>query len=303
MKKMLAIIFWILAIPYNSSAEIALRADQGVIRVVETGEKLNIGNRIIEEWAHKSVEAVSLYFGHFPIPEVDIVVVGKPGKGVTGGRTEPLDPVTITVFVGTASTQEDLMQSDWVMVHEMIHTALPWLPQRNSWFHEGVAVYVESVARVQAGHLTQEIVLRDFLRQMPRGLEEPGGFANTHSWAKTYWGGALFCLIADVEIRRRTANKSGLQDALRGINASGNYGSEGSLDGLIAIGDKATGTDVLADLYAQSAREPMDVDLDALWRSLGIKLDQNGEIELDNSVPDAPIRNAIFAARRASEVN
>ena len=42
-----------------------------------------------------------------------------------------------------------------------------------------------------------------------------GGFGldNTHTWGRTYWGGAMFCLLADVEIRRRTHNRRGLQDA------------------------------------------------------------------------------------------
>jgi len=31
-----------------------------------------------------------------------------------------------------------------------------------------------------------------------------------------YWGGALFCLQADLEVRKRTGNAKGLQDALRG---------------------------------------------------------------------------------------
>jgi hypothetical protein len=39
------------------------------------------------------------------------------------------------------------------MVHEMVHTALPDMPDRYAWLSEGLAVYVEPVARVQAGDL------------------------------------------------------------------------------------------------------------------------------------------------------
>jgi hypothetical protein len=64
----------------------------------------------------------------------------------------------------------------------------------------------------------------DLVRDMPKGLPEPGdqGLDNTHTWGRTYWGGALFCFLADIEIRKQTKNEKGLQDALRGIlNAGG----------------------------------------------------------------------------------
>jgi hypothetical protein len=178
----------------------------------------------------------------------------------------------------------------------MIHTGLPWLPRDNAWFHEGVAVYVESVARVQAGHLTQNVVWRDFLRQMPRGQAGDGGFANSHTWARTYWGGALFCLMADIEIHRQTGNAKGLQDALRAINRVGNYATDGTLAALLAEGDRATGTSVLSDLYARTAERPIDSDLDSIWRLLGVGFDE-GNVVLDDGAPEARIRNSIFAAR------
>lgn len=300
MIKRVAVIPCILFALSSDLAAATIQIDGGEIRVVEQGEKLAVDQKVIDDWVRKSATAVSLYYGRFPIPRVDIFVVGGEGAGVKGGRTEPSDPVTISAFVGTASTSDDLMHADWVMVHEMIHTGLPWLPRRNSWFHEGVAVYVESIARVQAGHMTQEVVLRDFIRQMPRGQPDKGGFETSQSWAMTYWGGALFCLVADVEIHRRTENRMGLQDALRAINQSGNYGTEGKLIDLLAIGDKATGTSVLADLYAQSARSPVAVDLNGLWKSLGIGYGADGTVKLDDKAPEAALRAAIFAPRRPS---
>ena len=281
----------------HSSAQNADQTAGEEVRIVESGEKLAVGTKVIDDWVRRSAAAVTLYYGRFPIPKVDIVIVGREGTGVHGGRTEPSDPVSVSVFVGANSTADDLMHKDWVLVHEMIHTGLPWLPRRNSWFHEGVAVYVESVARVQAGHLTQEIVLRDFVRQMPRGQSDRGGFDTSQSWARTYWGGALFCLVADVAINRETSNKYGLQDALRAINKSGNYSSEGKLDDLLAIGDKATGTTILTDLRVKYAGAPMAIDLDALWASLGVKVGPDGTVTLDESAPEAPIRDAIFSPR------
>ena len=50
---------------------------------------------------------------------------------------------------------------------------------------------------------------------LPRAGE--GGMDQTPTWGRTYWGGALYCLQADVAIREQTANRVGLQTALRAI--------------------------------------------------------------------------------------
>jgi hypothetical protein len=42
------------------------------------------------------------------------------------------------------------------------------------------------------------------MRDMPKGLPQAGdqGLDNTDTWGRKYWGGAMFCLMADIEIRR-----------------------------------------------------------------------------------------------------
>ena len=46
----------------------------------------------------------------------------------------------------------------------------------------------------------------DIVRDMQKGEPAAGdeGLDHTHTWGRTYWGGAIFCLVADVEIRRET---------------------------------------------------------------------------------------------------
>jgi hypothetical protein len=66
-------------------------------------------------------------------------------------------------------------------------------------------------------------VWRDLIEGLPHGLPRAGdrGLDFTPTWGRTYWGGAMYCLLADVEIRKRTGNRHGLQDALRGVLAGG----------------------------------------------------------------------------------
>jgi len=119
---------------------------------------------------------------------------------------------------------------------------------------------------------------------------------HTHTWGRTYWGGALFCFVADVEIRRQTQNKKGLQDALRGIlNAGGDIRHDWPLADALKAGDAAVGVAVLSDLYTKWKDKPVDVDLAAMWKQLGIEA--NGRtVRLAEERAWAAVRHAITNA-------
>ena len=198
----------------------------------------------------------------------------RGGPGVHGGVTYPEDGGgLITISVGSGTTVAQL-NNDWMLTHEMIHLAFPSITQNHHWIEEGLSVYVEPVARVQAGQLSAEQMWKDVVRDMPQGEPEPGdeGLDRTHTWGRTYWGGAMFALLADVRIREQTHNRKGLQDALRGIlNAGGTISEDWDIERAFAVGDKATGTTVLTDLYREMRDTPAPVDLAALWTKLGIQ--------------------------------
>ncbi len=133
------------------------------------------------------------------------------------------------------------------------------------------------------------------VRDMPKG--EPGpfdhGLDRTHSWASTYWGGALFCLVADVSIREQTENRKGLQDALRGIVAAGGtINQEWPISKALAIGDRATGNSVLTDLYKKMGEARDSIDLNVLWKRLGVR-SVDGRIIFDDHAPLARIRQKL----------
>jgi hypothetical protein len=135
----------------------------------------------------------------------------------------------------------------------------------------------------------------EVVRDMPKGLPGPGdeGLDHTHTWGRTYWGGALFCLLADIEIHEKTKNQKGLQDALRGIlDAGGNIQQEWDLQKALEVGDRATGVAVLVPLYEEMKDQPHPVDLPAIWAKLGIERDGD-KVHFLDSAPEAKIREAI----------
>ena len=251
----------------------------------------------ILEWARRSADIVARYYGRFPTRDVTIRLVAQPGTGVQGGKTFANPAALIRVQLGAEVTPEQL-RADWVLVHEMTHLALPDIGPSHAWLSEGLATYVEGVARVQAGNRSEADVWAEEMRSMPRGLPEPGdqGLDHTHTWGRTYWGGAMFCLLADVEIRQRTQLRYGLQQALRAIlGASGGLASDWPIERVLRTGDAAVGTHTLEELYARMKDEPVAPELMALWRELGV-LAAGSSVRLTDDAPLAPVRHAIMRA-------
>lgn len=268
----------------------------GVLNVAFAPGDLELPRARILAWLRKSAEAVTTYYGKFPVASARILIVPTSGEGVRGGQTFGYRGPAIRLIVGRATTEDDLRE-DWKAVHEMVHLALPDTPEENLWLAEGLAVYVESIARVQAGHLTPEKIWGDFMRDMPRGIPRAGdgGLDQTHTWGMTYWGGALYYLLADIELRKRSGNTVGVQQAIRGVVAAGGtHDKDWTIERILSVADKASGYPVMSELYAKMRDKPFAPDLAKLWDELGIK-GEPGRITFDDAAPSAPIRLAITA--------
>src|SRR5271170_3193590 len=262
---------------------------------IEAGD-LSLSRTQVLDWVRRSACAVTEYYAGFPVRKVDVKITPiDEGKGVLFGRTVLVDQ-TLVIRVGLSRfATESSLVDDWVMTHEMVHLALPSVPDEHHWIEEGIATYVEPIARAQIGDLPPETVWRELVDGLPKGLPASGdqGLDNTHTWGRTYWGGAMFCLLADIEIRKQTGNAQGLRDALRAINrAGGTIEVDWPLERVIEVGDKATNGKVLVELYSQMASKPVSVDLPDLWKQLGVVRGDRG-VTFDKGAALASIRASI----------
>ena len=243
----------------------------------------------------RAADVVSRYFHRFPVARALVLVIPTGGDDLHG-RTIGGGGSTLMLFVGAELTPEALMRS-WVPAHELTHLAFPTVPRQQLWIAEGLATYLEPIERVRAGDLSAEKVWRDLVDGLPNGEPEAGdrGLDHTPTWGRIYWGGALYCLVADLEIRERTHNRRSLDDAVRAIVAAGGtLETMWPLSRALAVGDAAIGVPVLTELYRKMGQAPMPVDLDATWRRLGIKLEPGkGRIVFDDAAPLAAVRRAI----------
>lgn len=287
--------------PYDAFDKLAktdLDVSGGVIHVAFAPGDIALPKDKILDWVRTSAIAVSTYYGRFPVDSVKLLLVPVDGPRVRGGTTWGYRGAAIRVLLGREASEDDLRR-DWILVHEMVHLALPDMDERYSWLSEGLAVYIEPIARVQAGDLGAKEIWQAMMHDMPKGLPQAGdeGLDNTDTWGRKYWGGAMFCLLADIEIRKRTANRLGLQDAMRGVLAAGgNHEVDWPIGRILSAADKAVGVDVLTRLYTNWRSRPVTPDLDALWRDLGL-IAKGASLDFDDTAPLAAIRNSITETR------
>jgi len=283
--------------PYSAFGALRVRSvpvTGGAIQLALSPGSTPMTEDDLAKWTSDAGRAVSGYYGRFPMPGALVLVAIARGRWVGSGRTLSGGGGTVFVRVGEKAPPR-AYREDWVLVHEMVHLTFPSVAREQDWAEEGVATYVEPFARVRAGLLTPEEAWAGLVNGLPRGLPAAGdqGLDHTHTWGRTYWGGALFWFLADVEIHKRTQNRLGLEHALRAvIDAGGTNAVRWPLDEVMKTGDRAVGVPVLSELHAAMGAAPHPVDLKSLFASLGVAM-ANGRVRFDDRAPLAGVRRAI----------
>src|SRR6267142_131032 len=202
-------------LPYAAFGD--LRVETGLLTVAVAKVPRRQSEEELLGWIRESAALIERYFGRFPADGALLLVLPARGHEIHG-RCRGTGGASILFPLGTEVDLAEARRS-WELVHEMVHLGFPSLARRHLWVEEGLATYVEPIARARVGELSARKVWGDLVRGLPQGLPRQGdeGLDRTHTWGRTYWGGALFWLLADVEIRERTGNRFGLEDALRAV--------------------------------------------------------------------------------------
>lgn len=250
-------------------------------------------------WIREGARDVVSLLGQFPITRLQ-VIVGSGGPYAVGSAvTMGMGGASIFVVVGERTRKADLLR-DWVMTHEMIHVAFPNMGFRQRWMEEGLSTYLEPLLRARRGRYEPQKMWAEFVRAMPQGLPRDGdeGLDRTFTWGRRYWGGAMFWLHVDVEIRRRTDGAKSLDDVLRAIVAKGgSVALRWDVPRLALVSESATGTTALREIYDDWSSKSVTPDLGALWASLGVKAGASERIIFDDGAPLAGIRRDMTLRR------
>jgi hypothetical protein len=252
----------------------------------------------VTRWVQTSAHAVSQFYRAFPVPRASVTVIPVPGRdAVVFGKVLPESSPGVALLLGEHASKRALY-SDWILVHELFHLGFPSFYEEGKWLDEGLATYYEPIIRVRAGLYTEAELWEELLSSMPQGLEafSEQGLERATDFRGIYWGGAIACLVADVEARKRKASV-GLEVGLRALReAGGNACEVWSLAEAIGAIDHALGAPTLAPIAAAHAHQGRAFDLAGLFAELGVTKDPQGRVQLSDSAPLAAVRRAITAS-------
>lgn len=257
------------------------------------------------EWLRNAARAVTLLYGRFPVPRVQILLIAVPGGNDAAPYATTARGGGPAVHVAmNASASPALLASDWVGVHELTHLALPFVSRRDAWLSEGFASYYQNVLRARAGMLSPEQAWRallDGFNRGDRGTDQTLTLAQAtprmherNQIMRVYWSGAAILFMADVELRRQSNNKQSLDSVLQEFQAcclepDRQWRARELLERLDALSDTTVFTE-LHDKYAYSRHFP---NLRPLLNELGVQT-TGGRIVLDTQAPLAAVRDAIM---------
>jgi hypothetical protein len=280
---------------FGSFRRSRINAPGAAFDVALLGAPLAMGDAATLGWIQDSAVCVSRLYGRFPV-DPTVFVVPVPGADrVVFGRVMSLAGASVALYFGDQARPESA-HSEWVVVHELFHLTCPSFVGEGQWLEEGLATYYEPILRTRAGWMTETELWSHFAREMPRGLRGPGAppaLEERDDIDSTYWGGALFVLLADVGVLEHTHGARSLDDVLRAaLSRLGDATHAARVDDWIRTGDEATGTGVLQavkDTWAVRGENP---DLVGLWRRLGVDV-HDGNVTLRNDAPLAAVRRRI----------
>lgn len=274
----------------SAYAQAAAAADY---EVVVLDGSMQLPENTLLEWIAHCAEIMTRFWHGFPAPGMKIFVLPRvAAEGVVFGRDMSGGGISMVLVIGDAATAAEL-RDDWVLVHELVHVGSPFVTGA-PWLTEGLATYLEPLIRARYGLQSSRAMWKEFVNNMPRGAAVIGATGLMHGGFRGwYWGGGLLMLLADVEMRHASNGRLGLEDCLRSVrHGIGNYLRTIHLDEMVTACDAAVGGTVLAQLIERYAQSNTRVDLDRLWRDLGVQL-VDGDIRIDDRAPLAMVRESI----------
>ncbi len=304
------------ATPFGWSAMIAVgRFEETRLRVGDSLARLTIlgtttaGQRAtLRGWVERALAAAATGYGDLPLPQVQVVLFAGGRRGPAVGFGQSLRGQGNAVHIQVdANASAAALDADWTAVHEFSHWAHPYLGDDGAWLAEGLASYWQYVLRARSGALTPQQAWSELDAGFGRGLrtaddsrslaELSQAMHARRAYYAVYWSGAAFWLTADVELRKRSGGRIGIDTALQRFHACClERKREWGAEEFVAKLDALVGSDVLRREYRAFAARRGFPPLDALYARLGLQRDGDA-LQLADDAPDAAIRDAIVRRR------
>jgi len=290
-----------------------LHVPQATLRVSLIKSSAAMNSDAILNWLAATATDVTLAYGRFPNPSPQIIVLpaGVRGRKDRSFRTGSASAVrfgrvvrnggeSVELFVNHSAPLEKLLL-DWTATHEFSHLMLPYVSRKQRWISEGFAQYYQNILLARSGAYEPARTwqkLYDGLERGRKSLPElsPNGAAAGNfrdGLMKVYWSGAALALLADMELRERSAGAESLDLALDRLQACCLPAADvWTGPELMTRLDSMLSSPVFMPLYRQYADTAGFPDVSYALEQLGVHI-ANGKVELRNDAELAGIRTSM----------
>lgn len=283
---------------------LSVRVPGGTIRLAVLDARPAADVTGMSHWIQQASAAVTTLYGRFPLATSQVLVVpsGAQDEAVPWAQVLRGGAPAAHFFVDQHRPLDEYLE-DWTAAHELSHMLLPYVARRDAWLSEGFASYYQNVLRARAGMLPEQTAWKKLFAGFARGRKGTRGATlaeisrDMHrqgAYMRVYWSGAAIALLADVELRRRSAGRHSLDTAMQAI-------AECCLPSdrrwrareVFSLMDEATGDVVFAELYDRYVNSRQFPDVTSVADELGIA-DRRGRLRFSEDSDAVALRSAIM---------
>ena len=252
-----------------------------VPRTSNRGDRMDSAS--IYEWLRRTANDVSLAYGRFPNPSLQVVVLPieesrRSASAVPYGRVIRDGGEAIELFVDRDQPMEAFLD-DWTATHEFSHLMLPYVAPAHRWVSEGFAQYYQNVLLARSGTYEPLDAWQKLYDGLERGRQSRPELSPNDATArgmrngrmKIYWSGAAIALMADVTLRERSGGTQTLDDVMERLQFCC-LPSDRTWSGpeLFETLDLLAGTQVFMPLYRRYADTAGFPDTRPVFERLGL---------------------------------
>ena len=225
----------------------------------------------LTSWVSDAADSVQQFASPFPFDIHVTLHRSNSAQPVPWGHTTRSDRQGVTLHVNPDATPAALRE-DWKAYHEIGHLLLPFLGNRNAWFAEGFASYIQYQAMHVAGVIDAERMRGRYrwhierargrfdMRELPFVTAAPRLRAK-RQYPTMYWGGAVYFLRVDDRLR---AADTSMSSVLARYVTCCRRNASSSLSALVDALDRISGTNAFRSELERIRSEPGFPDADGV---------------------------------------
>lgn len=288
----------------------SVTAAGAVFDVARVGSARGLPEERVRRWVARSAEELGAMLGRFPVARVMLVLTPAIAEGdaVTFGITSLGGGASVVFTVYPEATDEGFAR-DWIAVHEFTHLAMPVTYDDDAWLREGLATWYQLALRVRSGRITPRVFWHELLAGFESGRASPSAgtleddsaaMGRGGGYLRVYWSATAIALLAEVELRRRSQGREGIDGLMRGLWREAVAAGRGEARAWSAgeVGrafDRAAGNGAWGETVGRWLRSREFPAVEEVIGRMGVRRTAEG-VTLDDAAPEAGLRDAITRA-------